>query len=115
MNRRTFVLTFGSSPLWLPAACAHHEETPLAHLYGQDWVHGAYEMYAGKYAAIQSSSEDATKDAYAMLAQKGVVALGELQTREVPFFIRVEPGEQGASRGSSSRAMSRHASRSPRT
>jgi hypothetical protein len=95
VNRRTFVLTFGSAPLWLPAACAHQEETPLAHLYGQDWVHGAYEMYAGKYAAIQTSSEEATKDAYAMLAQKGVTALGELQTREVPFFIRVDEGEQG--------------------
>jgi len=95
VNRRTFVLTFGSAPLWLPAACVHHEETPLAHLYGQDWVHGAYEMYAGKYAALQTSSEEATKDAYAMLAQKGVVALSELQTREVPFFIRVDDGEQG--------------------
>ncbi len=93
-NRRTFVLALGTAPLWLPA-CAHHEETPLAHLYGQDWVHGAYEMYAGKYAAIQTSSEQASKNAYAMLAQKGVVALEALQTREVPFFIRVDDGEQG--------------------
>jgi hypothetical protein len=95
VNRRTFVLTFGTAPLWLPAACTHHEETPLAHLYGQDWVHGAYEMYSRKYAAFQASSEEATNDAYAMLAQKGVVALDALQTREVPFFIRVDDGEQG--------------------
>jgi hypothetical protein len=97
-NRRTFVLALGTAPLWLPAlpvACAHREETPLAHLYGQDWVHGAYEMYAGKYAAIQTSSEQASKNAYAMLAQKGVVALDALQTREVPFFIRVDDGERG--------------------
>jgi hypothetical protein len=95
VNRRAFILTLGSAPLWLPAACVHHEETPLAHLYGQDWVHGAYEMYAGKYAAIQTSSEQASKNAYAMLAQKGVVALEALQTREVPFFIRVDDGERG--------------------
>jgi hypothetical protein len=99
VNRRTFVLTLGSAPLWLPAACAHHEETPLAHLYGQDWVHGAYEMYAGKYAALQTSSEDATQNAYAMLAQKGVTALAALQTREVPFFIRVDAADQGGEQG----------------
>jgi hypothetical protein len=94
VRRRTFVLTLGTAPLWLPA-CAHREETPLAHLYGKDWVHGAYEMYAGKYAAIQTSSEEASKNAYAMLAQKGVIALDALQTREVPFFIRVDDGEKG--------------------
>jgi hypothetical protein len=100
VRRRTFVLSLGTAPLWLPAlpalsACAHHEETPLAHLYGKDWVHGAYEMYAGKYASIQTSSETTSKSAYAVLAQKGVVALDALQTREVPFFMRVDDGEQG--------------------
>jgi hypothetical protein len=94
VRRRTFVLTLGSAPLWLPA-CAHREETPLAHLYGQDWVHGAYELYAGKYASIQTSSEKATQSAYAVLAQKGVAALDALQTREVPFYIRVDEGEKG--------------------
>jgi len=94
MRRRTFVLTLGTAPLWLPA-CAHEQDTPLAHLYGKEWVHGAYEMYAGKYAAIQTSSEEASKSAYAMLAQKGVTALDALQTREVPFYIRVDDGEQG--------------------
>ena len=90
----------GAAPLfnlaWL-AGCAHTEETPLAHLYGRDWVHGAYELYAGKYASIQTRSEAATRDAYGMLAQKGITALDALQTREVPFFIRVDPSEQGFS------------------
>ena len=94
MRRRTFVLTLGTAPLWLPA-CAHQEETPLAHLYGKEWVHGAYELSASKYAAVQSSSEKASQGAYSVIAQKGVVALAALQTREVPFFIRVDQGEQG--------------------
>jgi hypothetical protein len=91
-----FVLALGSAPLWLPA-CAHQEETPLAHLYGKEWVHGAYELSANKYATVQSSCEKASQGAYSVIAQKGVVALGALQTREVPFFIRVDPGEQGFS------------------
>ncbi|MGH7294660.1 MAG: hypothetical protein ACRELB_07000 [Polyangiaceae bacterium] len=94
MRRRAFVLSLAAAPLWLPA-CAHREETPLAHLYGKDWVHGAYELYAGKYAAVQTASEKATHGAYSVIAQKGVVALAALQTREVPFFIRVDGGEQG--------------------
>jgi hypothetical protein len=94
VRRRAFVLSLGTAPLWLPA-CVHKEETPLAHLYGKDWVHGAYELSASKYAAVQSSSEKASQNAYSVIAQKGVVALGALQTREVPFFIRVDQGEQG--------------------
>jgi hypothetical protein len=94
VRRRTFVLTLGSAPLWLPA-CAHQEETPLAHLYGKEWVHGAYELSATKYAAVQTSSEKASHGAYSVIAQKGIVALAALQTREVPFFIRVDQGEQG--------------------
>jgi hypothetical protein len=94
LRRRAFVLSLASAPLWLPA-CAAHEQTPLAHLYGQDWVHGAYELYAGKYASIQKSSEAASHGAYALLAQKGVTELDALQTREVPFFIRVDESEHG--------------------
>jgi hypothetical protein len=67
----------------------------IAHLYGQAWVHGAYELYAGKYAAIQSSSERESLRAYSLLAQKGVLALDALQSHEVPFYIRVDPGENG--------------------
>lgn len=94
MRRRAFLGVLGTAPLWI-GACAHREETPLAHLYGQDWVHGAYELYAGKYASIRTASESATQDAYGMLAQKGTLALSALQTREVPFFIRVDAGEKG--------------------
>ena len=94
LQRRSFVLALGTAPLWLPA-CAHEQETPLAHLYGKEWVHGAYEMYAGQYAQVQTSSEQATENAYAMLAQRGIVALDQLQTREVPFSIRVDESEQG--------------------
>jgi hypothetical protein len=94
VRRRTFVLSLGTAPLWLPG-CAHQEETPLAHLYGKDWVHGAYELYASKYAGVQTASEKATRSAYSVIAQKGVTALAALQTREVPFFIRVDGGEQG--------------------
>jgi hypothetical protein len=107
VRRRAFLGVLGTTPVWLGGlglgvggagaltGCAHKEETPLAHLYGPDWVHGAYELYAGKYASIQKASEERSKDAYAMLAQKGVTALGALQTREVPFFIRVNQSEQG--------------------
>ena len=28
-------------------------QAPLAHLHGKDWVHGAYELYAGEYAGVQ--------------------------------------------------------------
>ena len=94
MRRRAFLGALGTSPLWL-GACARREETPLAHLYGRDWVHGAYELYAGTYAKVQSSSEDKARTAYAMLAQKGVTGLDALQSREVPFFIRVQQDETG--------------------
>jgi hypothetical protein len=94
MQRREFLGVLSATPIFL-AGCAHKEETPLAHLYGPDWVHGAYELYAGKYASIQTSSESAATDAYAMLAQKGIVSLDALQTREVPFFIRVDASEKG--------------------
>jgi hypothetical protein len=99
VKRRAFLGALGTlatAPLWPGlGGCAHKEETPLAHLYGQDWVHGAYELYAGKYASIQTQSEQATQGAYGMLAQKGITALDSLQTREVPFFIRVDQTEKG--------------------
>jgi hypothetical protein len=78
-----------SSPPLL-AACGGRPETPLAHLYGKDWVHGAYRMYATKYAGVQTSADASSRDAYRVLAQKGIVALDRLQTREVPFFIKVD-------------------------
>lgn len=77
-----------SSPPLLAACGARPPETPLAHLYGREWVQGAYKLYAGKYAEVQTSAETSSADAYRVLAQKGIVALDGLQAREVPFFIR---------------------------
>jgi hypothetical protein len=53
-------------------------------------VHGAYELYAGKYAGVQKRASDTTENAYKVLAQKGVTALDGLQAREVPFYVRVD-------------------------
>ncbi|MDB4940552.1 MAG: hypothetical protein JWP97_86 [Labilithrix sp.] len=78
-----------SSPPLLAACGSRAPETPLAHLYGQEWVHGAYKLYADKYAAVQSSAEEQCQDVYRVLAQKGVTALDGLQAREVPFYVRV--------------------------
>lgn len=64
-------------------------ETPLAHLHGRAWVEGAYQLYAERYAAVERKAEAAADDSYRVLAQKGVVALDALQSREVPFDIRV--------------------------
>ncbi len=79
-----------SPPLIALTACGGKPpETPLAHLHGQEWVHGAYELYATRYAEVQTSSEASAQDSYRVLAQKGVVALDALQQREVPFYLRV--------------------------
>jgi hypothetical protein len=74
----------------VPVACnSRPAEAPLAHLYGKEWVHGAYELYAGRYAGVQKGAAASTDNAYKVLAQKGVVALDALQSRDVPFFVRV--------------------------
>ena len=73
-------------------ACANKPpEAPLAHLYGKEWVHGSYELYASKYSGVQSGAKDGAESAYKILAQKGVVALDALQARDVPFYMRVDP------------------------
>ena len=51
-------------------------------------------MYGDAYLRVQSAAEESSFDAYAMLAQKGVVALDTLQLREVPFHARVSGGGQ---------------------
>ena len=80
----------------LPLGCARRPaEAPLAHLYGKEWVHGSYELYAGKYAGVQTAAKDSTEDAYKVLAQKGVAALDGLQARDVPFFMRVDSDGDG--------------------
>jgi hypothetical protein len=79
-----------SSPSLIAACGSRPPETPLAHLYGHEWVAGAYKLYASKYADVQTSAETSSADAYRVLAQKGIVALDGLQARDVPFFIRVD-------------------------
>gem|GEM_PF-1476146 len=81
-----------SSPSLLAACGERPPETPLAHLYGREWVHGAYKMYGTRYAAVQAAADEATNDVYAVLAQRGVVALDTLQSRDVPFYVRVDDG-----------------------
>jgi hypothetical protein len=101
LGRRSVLGGFATFPLValvssppLIAACGRPPETPLAHLYGQEWVHGAYKLYATKYADVQTSADASSQEAYRVLAQKGIVALDELQAREVPFFIRVASDEK---------------------
>jgi hypothetical protein len=79
-----------SSPPLLAACGSRPPETPLAHLYGTEWVHGAYSLYATKYAAVQTSADASSQDVYRVLAQKGITALDGLQARDVPFYVRVD-------------------------
>jgi hypothetical protein len=90
IDRREFGRVLAA--LAAPAACARREpETPLAHLYGQDWVRGAYGHYAAAYAKVQARALTRTNDSYRLLSVRGVAALEGLQAREVPFFLRVGP------------------------
>lgn len=79
-----------SSPPLLAACGSKPPETPLAHLYGKEWVQGAFKLYAGRYADVQTSAEQSSVDVYRVLAQKGIVALDALQSRDVPFRLRVD-------------------------
>jgi hypothetical protein len=57
-------------------------------------VHGAYKLYSTKYVAVQTSAEETSQEVYRVLAQKGITALDALQSRDVPFFVRVDPNAQ---------------------
>lgn len=81
-----------SSPSLIAACGSRPPETPLAHLYGREWVRGAYKLYSGKYADVQASADASSQDAYGVLAQKGIVALDALQSRDVPFYVKVDDG-----------------------
>jgi len=70
-------------------------ETPLDHLYGQEWVREVYRHYAKGYADIEAGSKSSSKDAYRVVKKKGITSLDALQTREVPFEFR--GSEQGDS------------------
>ena len=83
-----------SSPPLIAACGGRPPETPLAHLYGQEWVHGAYKLYSTRYVDVQKSAEETSNDVYRVLAQKGIVALDALQSRVVPFYVRVDPSGQ---------------------
>ena len=87
MERRPFLHGLMATPILL-AGCQGRPKTPLAHLHGQGWVHGAYEHYAKTYQQIQTRSDQQTHGVYRVLAQKGILALDGLQLREVPFHIR---------------------------
>ncbi len=89
-GRRPFLHALSAVPFALSGCQPRQPETPLAHLHGQQWVHGAYEHYARAYQDLQARSEQRTFDAYGVLAQNGVVALDKLQSREVPFHITAD-------------------------
>lgn len=90
VQRRPFLHGLVVTPLLLSGCQPSKPKTPLAHLHGQRWVHGAYEHYAKSYQQIQTESEQQTHGVYRVLAQKGIHALDGLQSREVPFHIRAD-------------------------
>ncbi|MCB9584652.1 MAG: hypothetical protein H6718_04610 [Polyangiaceae bacterium] len=102
MQRRAFLqlgaLISTVTPLGglsLLGGCGTREpETPLAHLYGKDWVHGAYQHYADVYIEVEGRARQHSTDSYKLLSQRGVTSLTNLQAREVPFHIRVAQDEQ---------------------
>ncbi|MEZ4221081.1 MAG: hypothetical protein R3B13_09130 [Polyangiaceae bacterium] len=86
---------FGSACLVLASSCQPRApETPLAHLYGRDWVTGAYTHYADAHRRVEGHARDESVTARRVLAQQGVDALAMLQRREVPFWVRVSADSQ---------------------
>ena len=92
LTRRAFGLALCAAPLVV--ACGR-PKTPLAHLHGQGWVHGSYEHYGKGYREIHAGAEERSSESYRLLAQKGVTSLDALQSREVPFYLRVDEAHQG--------------------
>ncbi len=78
----------------VPACGARKPETPLAHLYGKEWVGGAYQHYADVYLQVEDRAREQSTNSYGLLAGRGVTALANLQAREVPFYIRVAADDQ---------------------
>lgn len=73
----------------LPSCTSRRPETPLAHLYGPEWVHGAYRHYAEVYQGLEQEAQKQSHQTYRYLATRGIGSLSNLQAREVPFHIRV--------------------------
>jgi hypothetical protein len=96
LGRRTFLAGVGGSIALGPlAGCATApKRPPLAHLYGDQWVQGAYGLYAKEYRGLTDDAQQASFTAYGTLARRGADALTGLQTREVPFSIRVQAGDR---------------------
>ena len=86
-------MTVPIAPLLVTGCASKPAEAPLAHLYGKEWIHGAYELYAGRYLDVQTGASSQTDEVYRVLAQKGVAALEALQSRDVPFFIHVNSAQ----------------------
>jgi hypothetical protein len=95
LSRRSFVVGAALLPWTVEACTPSPPATPLAYLYGKNWVHGAYAHYARGYAQVQQSAEDQSFAAYRLFAQKGVSALASLQEHGVPFYVRVSPSGDG--------------------
>ena len=75
--------------LALVPACAHKQKTPFAHLYGEKWCTGVYEKYSQSYDGVYEGALMQTKTSYALLLRQGIPALERLQSRNTPFYIRL--------------------------
>ncbi len=93
LSRRSFAL--GGIAVVAGSCVQKKPETPLAHLYGQGWVKGAYTHYAQAHQRVESSAEQEGLAARQVLAMRGVAALHALQLREVPFWVRVSEDASG--------------------
>ena len=89
LDRRELMATLGVA-LFAGPGCGRQPETPLPRLKGRAWVQGVYELHAQRYLDVQMGAETSSHGAYRVLAQKGVTALDGLQSREVPFHMRVD-------------------------
>jgi hypothetical protein len=96
LGRRTFLgsLAISAAGIGTNGCAAAPKRPPLAHLYGDQWVQGAYGLYAKEYRGLADSAEGASFVAYGSLAHRGADALTGLQAREVPFSVRVQAGDK---------------------
>lgn len=86
-------LLLGLTGASLAGCAAQPKKTPLAHLYGDEWVRGAYVLYAKEYREVSDEAQTSSFKAYGTLAKRGATSLTNLQSRGVPFDIRVQAGD----------------------